>query len=211
MPIILKDFQQTVCDGILARFANVRALYARTGAMDEARRVQLRRDEGAVVLQAPTGAGKTAIACTVLNEWPRDERVLWFWFAPFAGLVEQARKTLRAQAPDVDVFDMDSDRRPDAIARGGVFVATWASVAASNKQARKARTRSDAGLALDDLIVQAREAGLRIGCVVDEAHHGFHKARQARNLFTEVIAPDYALMIRLSRRRARRLGLDQPL
>lgn len=195
MPIILKDFQQTVCAGILARFANVRTLYAKASAMAEATRIKLRRDEGAVVLQAPTGAGKTAIACTVLNEWPRDERVLWFWFAPFAGLVEQARKTLRAQAPDIDVLDMETDRRLDAVSRGGVFVATWASVAASNANARKARMRSDTGLALDDLITQAREAGLRIGCVVDEAHHGFHKAKQARKLFAEVIAPDYALMM----------------
>jgi hypothetical protein len=195
MPIVLKKFQREVCDGILARYANVRGLYAQASQLDTAQQAGLRRDEAALVLQAPTGAGKTAIACTVLNEWPRDERVLWFWFAPFAGLVEQARATLRTQAPNVDVFDLESDRRLDAVRRGGVFVCTWASVAAANAQARRARVRSDAGTALDDLIVQARAAGLRIGVVADEAHHGFHKAKQARALFAEVLAPDYALMM----------------
>ncbi len=195
MPIVLKKFQRDVCDGILARFDNVRALYAQASRLDGAQRAKLRREEAALVLQAPTGSGKTAIACTVLNEWPREERVLWFWFAPFAGLVEQARATLRAQAPNVDAFDLESDRRLDAVRDGGVFVCTWASVAAANAQARRARVRSDAGTALDDLIVQAREAGLRIGVVADEAHHGFHKAKQARALFTDVLAPDYALMM----------------
>lgn len=107
----------------------------------------------------------------------------------------QARATLRAQAPNVDVFDLEADRRLDAVRGGGVFACTWGSVAAANAQARRARTRSDSGAALDDLIVQAREAGLRIGAVVDEAHHGFHRARQARALFSEVLAPDYALMM----------------
>ena len=195
MPIVLKDFQRQVCDGILAGFDNVRALYAQASRLDPAQQAKLRRHDAALVLQAPTGSGKTAIACAVLNEWPRDERVLWFWFAPFAGLVEQARATLRAQAPNVDVFDLESDRRLDAVHRGGVFVCTWASVAAANAQARRARVRSDAGASLDELVLQAREAGLRIGVVADEAHHGFHKAKQARALFGDVLAPDYALMM----------------
>jgi superfamily II DNA or RNA helicase len=199
MPIVLKDFQRLVTDGILAHFASVRALYDETLHLEAQRSApacqRIRLADAALVLRAPTGSGKTAIACTVLLEWPAGERVLWFWFAPFAGLVEQARNTLRTQAPNVDVFDLESDRRLDVVRSGGVFVCTWAAVAAANAQARRARTRGDAGAALDDLIVQARAAGLRIGAVVDEAHHGFHKARQARALFTEVLAPDYALMM----------------
>jgi superfamily II DNA or RNA helicase len=199
MPIVLKKFQRDVCDGILAHFANVRALYADASHLDASSRDaacrKIGQTDGALVLRAPTGSGKTAMAATLLREWPAGERVLWFWFAPFAGLVEQARATLRAEAPNLDVLDLETDRRLDAITAGGVFVCTWAAVAAANANARRARTRSDTGAALDDLIVQARAAGLRIGVVVDEAHHGFHKAKQARALFTDVLAPDYALMM----------------
>ncbi|HEU0276713.1 MAG TPA: DEAD/DEAH box helicase family protein, partial [Rhodanobacteraceae bacterium] len=199
MPIVLKKFQREVCEGTLAHFANVHAQYAAAAHAEAQRRDAahdaIRLADAALVLRAPTGSGKTAIACTMLNEWPSGERVLWFWFAPFAGLVEQARATLRAQAPNVSVFDLEADRRLDAVRAGGVFVCTWASVAAANAKARRARTRSDAGAALDDLVVRARAEGLAIGVVVDEAHHGFHKAKQARALFTEVLAPDYALMM----------------
>ena len=199
MPIVLRKFQREVCNGIAAHFANVRALYADAAHLDapgrDAACRKIAQADGALVLRAPTGSGKTAMAATMLREWPAGERVLWFWFAPFAGLVEQARATLRAEAPNLDVLDLETDRRLDAITTGGVFACTWASVAAANATARRARTRSDAGAALDDLIVQARDAGLRIGVVVDEAHHGFHKARQARTLFTDVLAPDYALMM----------------
>lgn len=210
MAATLKRFQRDVLDGIVARFANVRALYrqlAETRAEPD-RAAQARRADGALVLQAPTGAGKTLIAVEALRQLSREERVLWFWFAPFAGLVEQSRSVLAAQAPELDLFDFDSDRQLDAVLGGGVFVTTWAAVAARNADSRRARTRGDDGLALDDLITLARDAGLRIGCVVDEAHHGFHKAAQARAFFTDVLAPDYTLMMTATPRDADVAGFE---
>ena len=211
MAATLKRFQQDVLDGIVARFANVRALYRQLAEARAApdRVAQARRADGALVLQAPTGAGKTLIAVEALRQLSREERVLWFWFAPFAGLVEQSRSVLAAQAPELDLFDFDSDRQLDAVLGGGVFVTTWAAVAARNADSRRARTRGDDGLALDDLIVLARDAGLRIGCVVDEAHHGFHKAAQARAFFTGVLAPDYTLMMTATPRDADVAGFER--
>ncbi|MEY4909846.1 MAG: hypothetical protein RL260_3564, partial [Pseudomonadota bacterium] len=58
-----------------------------------------------------------------------------------------------------------------------------------------ARTTGDAGLSVDELVAQARALGLRIGVVVDEAHHGFVKAKEAHRFFAEVLAPDYVLMM----------------
>lgn len=64
MAATLKRFQQDVLDGIVARFANVRALYRQLAEARAAsdRVAQARRADGALVLQAPTGAGKTLIA-----------------------------------------------------------------------------------------------------------------------------------------------------
>jgi Type III restriction enzyme, res subunit len=195
MPATLKDFQELVCSGIVARLDNVRALYAQLSPGAPAQMALARRRDGAVVLQAPTGAGKTLVAVEAMRRTSAQEQVLWFWFAPFAGLVEQSRAVIAAQAPELDLFDLDSDRRLDTVRGGGVFVTTWASLAARSADSRRARTRSDDGLSIDEVIAQARIDGLRIGCIVDEAHHGFHKAAQARAFFTDVLAPDYTVMM----------------
>lgn len=192
----LLPFQQTVVQGVLARFQAARdRLQALPSSGDSDARRAAGRSGGAVVLCAPTGVGKTLLAAEVLQRFGGERPVLWFWFAPFAGLVEQAAGVLRAQVPALRQFDLQADRALDTVRNGGVFVSTWQSVAAANQQARRARSRSDEGAALDDLLLLAREQGLQIGCVIDEAHHGFHKAKEARSFFTEVLQPDYTLML----------------
>jgi hypothetical protein len=192
----LLPFQQTVVQGVLARFQAARdRLQALPSSGDSDARRAAGRSGGAVVLCAPTGVGKTLLAAEVLQRFEGERPVLWFWFAPFAGLVEQAAGVLRAQVPALRQFDLQVDRALDTVRNGGVFVTTWQSVAAANQQARRARSRSDEGAALDDLLLLAREQGLQIGCVIDEAHHGFHKAKEARSFFTEVLKPDYTLML----------------
>lgn len=216
MPLTLKRFQQEAGDGLVARFDAVRVRYDELGPdASEAARDAVRHRDGAVMLQAPTGSGKTVIAIeTMAAVSARGERILWFWFAPFAGVTEQARRALRTQAPQLPVLDLDSDRRLDALRAGGVFVTTWQSVAAANAASRRARQKSDAGVSVDALITQARADGWRIGCVVDEAHHGFQAARQAREFFAAVLKPDYALLMTATpddadaRRFARDTGYD---
>ena len=195
MAATLKDFQQTVCDGIVARFGNVRELYAQLSSASPQRLLEARQRDAALVLQAPTGAGKTLIAVEAMRAASRREPILWFWFAPFTGLVAQSRRVIAGQAPELSLFDLQADRQPDAVRGGGVFVVTWASLAARSAESRRARQSGDAGLAIDDVIALARQEGVRIGCVVDEAHHGFQRAAQARAFFSEVLQPDYALLM----------------
>lgn len=195
MAVILKDFQETVCTGIVARFRNVAALYAQLAAADETQHDAVRKRDSAVVLQAPTGSGKTFLAIEVLARFGQGQRVLWFWFAPFSGLTEQATAAIGRQAPQIPLLDLQSDRRLDAVRNGGIFVTTWASLAARNAESRRARITGDSGLSMDALIAQARAEGVRIGCVVDEAHHGFQRATQAKAFFRDVLKPDFTLMM----------------
>lgn len=196
MPFQPLDFQKAVIDGVLARLRQQAAIYRQT-AHSPAQAERARLLDAGIVLVAPTGAGKTGMAIDAIARFADEERerVLWFWFAPFNGLVEQASAALRAQAPQLPLFDLASDRRLDALLGGGVFVTTWSALTAAKAESRKARTSSDAGQSIDVLLLLARDQGLRIGCVVDEAHHGFHKAKQAQAFFRDVLKPDYALMM----------------
>ena len=55
-------------------------------------------DAGTILVEAPTGSGKTLIATLIADSLcdisrPPAAPMLWFWFAPFAGVVDQAEVT----------------------------------------------------------------------------------------------------------------------
>jgi hypothetical protein len=187
------SFQERHIAALVARFQAQRDNYARL--TDPRELAKLRKLSAAVLLQAPTGIGKTLIATEVAARFSELERVVWFWFAPYATLIDQAAASLRRQAPQLKILDIQYQRTPDELAPGALFVITWQTVATKTKESRLARVTGDDGLSVDDLIALARDLGLRIGAVVDEAHHGFVKAREAYRFFTEVLQPDYALLM----------------
>jgi hypothetical protein len=75
----------------------------------------------------------------------RAEPVVWFWFAPFAGLIAQTGDAVRAVAPGLRVRNPVVDRIDIGTRPGDVFIATWAGVAS-----RTADSRLAAGAALSD-------------------------------------------------------------
>lgn len=186
-------FQERHIDAIVTRFRNLRDDYNRLTNMQELGK--LRKQSASVMLQAPTGIGKTLIATEVVARFSGLDDVVWFWFAPYANLIDQAAASLQRQAPQLKILNIAHERTPDELASGALFVITWQTVATKTKESRLARTTGDAGLSVDDLITQARALGLRVGVVVDEAHHGFVNAREAYRFFAEVLEPDYALMM----------------
>lgn len=189
-------FQARHIAALVARFQAAKVVYDALGPQPApATLTKARQNSACVMFQAPTGIGKTLMACELLSRFSAGERVLWFWFAPFTGVLSQARTALKRQAPNLGLLDIETDRSPEKLGDGSVFVLSWQTVAARSAESRLARQDSDAGWAIDALIAEARKEGLRIGVVVDEAHHGFVRATEAGKFFSEVLAPDYVLLM----------------
>lgn len=211
--IALKNHQNAVVQRVHSRFQEVRDLLGK--ASTAADRETARRS-GCVMLEAPTGAGKTVMAGTLAERFSGVENVVWFWFAPFSGIIDQSKGFLRGQFKGLRVRNLRADRHPEQTRGGDVYVTTWASVAASNAEGRKIRQKRETLLSLDEFVPALRARGLRIGVVVDEAHHGFKKQTLALALFKEVLAPEYTLLVSATpddkelAEFARELGVDHP-
>ena len=85
-----KPFQQTYIGNVLTLFRGAKSHLDEVASDFERRRVFAYN--GACLLKAPTGAGKTLIAGTVAEQFSKEEKLVWLWFAPFKGLVGQAAK-----------------------------------------------------------------------------------------------------------------------
>jgi superfamily II DNA or RNA helicase len=186
-------YQQEATDNALSIFRY--ALQQIELAPDEANQRRASAFNGCVLIEAPTGSGKTLMAGLIAEEFAREAKVVWFWFTPFAGLVDQVRIALKNQFNGLRVRDIQSDRLAMGTKSGDVFVSTWAAVAANNENARRLRRDGDLSLALDTLVPTLREAGFHIGVVVDEAHHTFSGATEAVRFYTEVMQPEFTLLI----------------
>jgi type III restriction enzyme len=188
-----KQYQKDAVANVLAIFRYAEAQLSE--AQDEQSQRNVVAHNGCVLIQAPTGAGKTLMAGLVAEQFSREAKVVWFWFTPFAGLVEQARIAMKKQFQGLRVRDIQADRLSMGTTSGDVFVSTWAAVAASNKESRKLRNDGDLSLALDTLVPSLREAGFHIGVVVDEAHHTFSYGTEAVRFYTTVLRPEFTLLI----------------
>jgi len=170
-------------------------------APDAENRAKASAYNGCILLEAPTGSGKTRMAGMIATEFSnthkhRDNaKIIWFWFTPFAGLVEQTNIAFKEQFQGLRVRDLYTERKVGNIASGDVFVTTWQSVAATRKETRKIRQNGDISIALDEFIPSLRELDFRIGVVVDEAHHGFTGATEAVKVYRDVLKPDFTLLI----------------
>ena len=186
-------YQKDAKDNALSIFRY--ALKQIESAPDEANRKQAAAYNGCALIQAPTGSGKTMMAGMIAEEFARETKIVWFWFTPFAGLVDQASVALKKQFSGLRVRDIQGDRLAMGTRSGDVFVSTWAAVAANNEKARRLRRDGDLSLSLDSLIPSLRELGFHIGVVVDEAHHTFSGATEAVRFYTEVMQPEFTLLI----------------
>ena len=189
----LAAYQTRAVDALSGVIRKVAELHDR----DPAHRQAIALKSGVTLLQSPTGSGKTLVLGRVLEglRGALSRPVVWLWFAPYSGLVTQTREALVAQCGSLRVRDVAKDREPNGTRDGDVFIQTWATVAASNKDARKVRRTSEAALSFDDLIASWRDAGFFVGVVIDEAHLNFGaSAKVAAGFYLDHIQPDFTIL-----------------
>lgn len=166
-------------------------------AQDGARRGEIARSAGVMLLESPTGSGKTLTLGRTLEavRGRLPTRCVWFWFAPFAGLVTQTREALAEQCPALRLRDLAMDRESTGVRDGDVFVQTWASVAKANRESLRVRRASEAAPSLDGMLQALRADGVHVGVVIDEAHLNFGvNARAAADFYLNTLRPDFTLL-----------------
>ncbi len=197
MTVVLKAFQERHVDAIV-EIVNDTA--EKILEVPESR-TKIANAQGCILLEAPTGSGKTLTIAEALTRMRtgvptlayEKRRVIWFWFAPFADLVDQTIAAIREET-DLTVRDPRDDREAIITQDGDVFVSTWQSVAAKDPKSRKMRDDTESMPSLDTLIGRLRDDGYFIGAVVDEAHQNFKTAPQALSFYIDTLEPDFTIM-----------------
>ena len=191
--VSLAGFQQEAVDGLIATIKRVGWYHHN----EPENRKAIGLKAGVSLLQSPTGSGKTLMLGRVL-EGLRGEtpgKIVWFWFAPFSGLVTQTREALAAQCGSLRLRDVYTDRQATNARDGDVFVQTWGVMRATNAEARKVRRRSEKSGSVDDMLEELRERGFSIGVVIDEAHLNFGaSAITSAKLYLETLQADYTIL-----------------
>lgn len=193
MTTALKPFQEEIA----AAMADCIGAVTRAMQAAPTDRSRLAREIGAVLLEAPTGSGKTLMLANTLRQavGGTANETVWLWVTPYTGIVAQTTETLRAEAPELRLCDIQSDRNPALRRDGDVFVFTWAAVSTRNQGGRRARADGDANPSLDSMLAELRERGWYIGLVIDEAHLNLgQNAAQAMAFVKEAVRPDCVLM-----------------
>lgn len=195
MPIkTLKGFQEQAIDNAVSLFDHHRRMLDAAADNEQSRATAI-HGNGYLLIEAPTGAGKTLMAGNIVERVSALDRVVWFWFAPFKGVVDQSAAFLRDQFHGLRMRTLSADRAINGTRPGDVFVTTWQLVATRIKDRRSVRQTGEQHASVDDMIEALRHDHFRIGVVVDEAHHGFHGDTQAAAFFRTVLKPEYTILV----------------
>ncbi len=190
---VLTDYQ---FDAVVALQGVInRAISQQVRASDK--RLDIARNGGVMLLQSPTASGKTLMLGRTLEGLVGrlERKAVWFWFAPYSGLVDQTVEALAEQCPGLRLRDAACDREPGLARDGDVFVNTWGAVAATNKNARKMRRTTESTYSLDQMLELLRLDDFAMGVVIDEAHLNFGTgARAAAKFYLETLQPDVTIL-----------------
>ena len=143
-PLVLRDFQQEAVDGVAAALIDTAGEFRAAPS----RRTEITRLNGCFLLEAPTASGKTVMLAVAAERASAEQPVVWFWWAPFKGVVDQTAAALRSAAPGLRVRDPRTDRTLLGTREGDVFIATWASSPRATPKAAACGRTTTCSLAL---------------------------------------------------------------
>lgn len=195
---IPKAYQQAAIESGVAVFSECHRLLDIAGDNASQRAIAIKH-HGVLLLEAPTGSGKTLIAGHIVERLAAIANVVWFWFAPFKGIVGQTVNSLGSEYGGLRLRELTADRNASESRSGDVWVTTWQTVATKVRDKRNVHIRAELNLTVEELIDALREQQFRIGVVVDEAHHGFFGSSgsetQSMRIFREMLKPDFSLFV----------------
>jgi type III restriction enzyme len=125
-----------------------------------------------VLLRSSTGSGKTLMIVKAIEAVCRKRKIVWFWFAPFTGLVDQTIRVINDYGHDLTAAPLATHRAWSGHASGQVFVSTAQAIASGEANIH---ADSDDLPSLVSLVRNIRAAAL---IVVDEAHIGVDRPRR---------------------------------
>ena len=199
-----KAFQQNAVESGVQIFSECKRLLDAAGD-DAAGRTVAVAHHGVLLIEAPTGAGKTLIAGHLAERFSEAEGVVWFWFAPFKGVTGQTAAALRAELPGLRLRELSEDRNAGDSRAGDVWVTTWQTVATRVRDRRNVHRPGEQNLTVEELLDGLRAQGLRVGVVIDEAHHGFFgkgrasaeggAATQAMEFYRRTLRPEFTVLV----------------
>ena len=151
-------------------------------------------DAKVLLLEAPTGSGKTVMASEWMERLSSETGGLAFvWLAPNK-LHDQSLRRMQAATeflPTLSFLEPASLGR--SLAAGEVLFLNWDSVNKKGNLLRKAEGH-ERGLTLDEVLTATREEGKKIILVIDESHVHV-SAEAAQEVIHEIIRPDLTLAV----------------
>lgn len=170
---IAKGFQATLIKGMVAKIVSAA--------------------QPPCLLRSPTGSGKTFMLTRVLQQVSSHRPTLWFWFVPYVNLVTQTVDSIDSEGTGLHAVQLASALN-EAPAAGEVLISTVQGVAsAKDRKTGYTSAEDDERRSIASFVERARSQGLRIGCVVDEAHIAL-KSTTEFGQFVQWLAPDALLM-----------------